>query len=134
MAPKNRTSIAKTRKELITNKNLTEMFFILDRSEPMSSLLSDTIGGYNRLIEKHKKEQDEAAVTANIWIPPDVLLQWQTAFTHRRCYLFADPSNFHGTQPAQIERCTMEGRLTDFTTSEMLLEKNARPLPYHFST
>ena len=45
------------------NKNLTEMVFILDRSGSMSHLEADTIGGYNSLLEKQKKEQGEAAVT-----------------------------------------------------------------------
>ena len=45
------------------NKNLTEMVFILDRSGSMASLVSDTIGGYNSLIEKQKTEEGEAAVT-----------------------------------------------------------------------
>ena len=45
------------------NKNLTELIFILDRSGSMSNLVSDTIGGYNSLIEKQKKEPGEASVT-----------------------------------------------------------------------
>ena len=45
------------------NKKLTEMVFILDRSGSMSHLEADTIGGYNSLIEKQKKEQGEALVT-----------------------------------------------------------------------
>ena len=45
------------------NTGLTEMVFILDRSGSMANLVSDTIGGYNSLIEKQKKEPGEAAVT-----------------------------------------------------------------------
>ena len=45
------------------NKNLTEMVFILDRSGSMSHLEADTIGGYNSLLEKQKREQGEAVVT-----------------------------------------------------------------------
>ena len=45
------------------SKNLTEMVFILDRSGSMSHLEADTIGGYNSLLEKQKKEQGEAVVT-----------------------------------------------------------------------
>ncbi len=45
------------------NKNLTEMVFILDRSGSMSHLEADTIGGYNSLLEKQKKEQGDAVVT-----------------------------------------------------------------------
>jgi len=47
----------------MANKNLTEMVFILDRSGSMAGLENDTIGGYNSLIEKQKKEQGEAVVT-----------------------------------------------------------------------
>lgn len=36
-------------------KNLTEMVFILDRSGSMQSLTSDTIGGFNSMIENQKK-------------------------------------------------------------------------------
>jgi len=34
------------------NKNLTEMIFIMDRSGSMQNLVSDTIGGYNSMIDK----------------------------------------------------------------------------------
>lgn len=44
-------------------ENLTELVFILDRSGSMSGLESDTIGGYNSLIAKQKKEKGEAIVT-----------------------------------------------------------------------
>ncbi len=42
-------------KEQIKN-NVTELVFILDRSGSMSGLESDTIGGFNAMIEKQKKE------------------------------------------------------------------------------
>ncbi len=44
-------------------KGLTELVFILDRSGSMSGLESDTIGGYNAMLEKQKKEPGEAVVT-----------------------------------------------------------------------
>ena len=44
---------AKTNKK--NTNNITEMVFILDRSGSMSGLESDTIGGFNSLIEKQKK-------------------------------------------------------------------------------
>ena len=44
-------------------KGLTEMVFILDRSGSMSGLESDTIGGYNALLKKQKKEPGEAIIT-----------------------------------------------------------------------
>lgn len=43
--------------------NLTELVFILDRSGSMSGMESDTIGGYNGMLEKQKKEPGEAIVT-----------------------------------------------------------------------
>ena len=36
--------------------NITELVFILDRSGSMSGLESDTIGGFNAMIEKQKKQ------------------------------------------------------------------------------
>lgn len=44
-------------------KGLTEIIFILDRSGSMSGLESDTIGGFNSLIEKQKEEGSEACIT-----------------------------------------------------------------------
>lgn len=44
-------------------KGLTEIVFILDRSGSMSGLEADTIGGYNAMITKQKKESGEALVS-----------------------------------------------------------------------
>jgi uncharacterized protein YegL len=44
-------------------KGLTEIVFILDRSGSMRGLEADTIGGYNSLIEKQKKEDGEAYIS-----------------------------------------------------------------------
>lgn len=44
-------------------KGLTEMVFILDRSGSMSGLEADTIGGFNAMIEKQKREEGEALVS-----------------------------------------------------------------------
>ena len=43
--------------------NLTELVFILDRSGSMGGLEGDTIGGFNAMIEKQKKEPGEALVS-----------------------------------------------------------------------
>lgn len=43
--------------------NITELVFILDRSGSMSGLESDTIGGFNAMIAKQKKEEGEAYVS-----------------------------------------------------------------------
>lgn len=44
-------------------KNFTEIVFILDESGSMEGLKSDTIGGFNSLIEKQKGEDGEAVVS-----------------------------------------------------------------------
>ena len=44
-------------------KNLTKLVFILDRSGSMQGLEGDTIGGFNAMIEKQKKEPGEAFVS-----------------------------------------------------------------------
>ena len=44
-------------------KDLTELVFILDRSGSMQSLTSDTIGGFNSLIEKQRRETGECLVS-----------------------------------------------------------------------
>lgn len=43
--------------------NATELVFILDRSGSMAGLEDDTIGGFNGLLEKQKKEEGEAFVS-----------------------------------------------------------------------
>lgn len=44
-------------------KNLTEIVFILDKSGSMAGLEADTIGGFNSMIEKQKKEVGEAVIS-----------------------------------------------------------------------
>ena len=44
-------------------KNLTEIVFILDRSGSMSGLEADTIGGFNSMIVKQKREPGEALIS-----------------------------------------------------------------------
>lgn len=45
------------------NNNITELVFILDRSGSMGGLESDTIGGFNSLIEKQKKQDGKCFVS-----------------------------------------------------------------------
>ena len=45
------------------NNNITELVFILDRSGSMSGLESDTVGGFNSMIEKQKKQNDPCYVS-----------------------------------------------------------------------
>ncbi len=58
-------------------KNLTEMVFILDKSGSMSGLEADTIGGFNGMIEKQKKEEGEALVST-------ILFSDESAVIHDR--------------------------------------------------
>lgn len=44
-------------------KNLTEIVFVLDRSGSMAGLEKDTIGGFNAMIEKQRKEAGEAVIS-----------------------------------------------------------------------
>jgi len=44
-------------------KNLTEIVFILDRSGSMQGLEKDTIGGFNAMLEKQKRQEGEALVS-----------------------------------------------------------------------
>ncbi len=47
----------------MSKKGSTELVMILDRSGSMGGLESDTIGGFNGMIEKQKKEEGEALVS-----------------------------------------------------------------------
>ncbi len=58
-------------------KNLTEIVFILDRSGSMSGLEGDTIGGFNAMLEKQKKEPGEAVIST-------VLFDHETQVIHDR--------------------------------------------------
>lgn len=44
-------------------KGLTELVFILDKSGSMSGLETDTIGGYNSMLEKQKAVEGECRIT-----------------------------------------------------------------------
>ena len=46
------------------NKNLTELVFILDKSGSMAGLEGDTIGGFNSMVERQKKEPGQALLSA----------------------------------------------------------------------
>ncbi len=55
-------------------KNLTELVFILDRSGSMAGLESDTIGGFNAMIEKQKKAEGEALVSTVLFSNDSVVI------------------------------------------------------------
>ena len=52
----------------------TELVFILDRSGSMSGLEEDTIGGFNSMLKKQKKEEGDALVTTVLFDDRYVLL------------------------------------------------------------
>ena len=58
-------------------KNLTELVFILDRSGSMAGLEGDTIGGFNAMIDKQKREPGDALVST-------VLFDNETQVIHDR--------------------------------------------------
>ena len=45
------------------NKNLTELVFVLDKSGSMSGLEKDTIGGFNSMLEKQRKEDGDVVIS-----------------------------------------------------------------------
>ena len=47
----------------MSNKQLTELIFILDRSGSMHGLEADTIGGFNRVLEENRQMPGQANVT-----------------------------------------------------------------------
>ena len=53
---------------------MTELVFILDRSGSMSGLESDTIGGFNSMIEKQKKEEGKAVVSTVLFDNESVVI------------------------------------------------------------
>ena len=55
-------------------KNLTEMVFILDRSGSMAGLESDTIGGFNSMIARQKKESGDACVSTVLFSHESMVL------------------------------------------------------------
>ena len=54
--------------------NITELVCILDRSGSMSGLESDTIGGFNALIEKQKKERGKCFVSTVLFDTENTVL------------------------------------------------------------
>ena len=58
-------------------KGLTEIVFILDRSGSMAGLEADTIGGFNSMLERQKKEEGDAIIST-------VLFDDRTEILHDR--------------------------------------------------
>ena len=55
-------------------KHTTELVFILDRSGSMSGLETDTIGGFNSMIAKQKKETGDALVSTVLFDNESVVI------------------------------------------------------------
>ena len=67
--------------EVINMKeNLTELVFILDRSGSMGGLETDTIGGFNSMIAKQRKQDGECLITT-------ILFDNEIEFLHDRVRL-----------------------------------------------
>ena len=64
--------------------NITELVFILDKSGSMAGLESDTIGGFNSMIEKQKKQDGECFVST-------VLFDNESEVLHDRVKLASIP-------------------------------------------
>ena len=78
-------------------KGLTEIVFLLDRSGSMAGLESDTIGGYNSLLDKQKNQDGEALIST-------ILFDDKTEVLHDRKALSQTP---HITQEEYYVRgCT----------------------------
>ena len=54
--------------------NITELVFILDRSGSMAGLESDTIGGFNSMIEKQKKQEGTCYVSTVLFDNESVVI------------------------------------------------------------
>ncbi len=67
------------------NNNITELVFILDRSGSMAGLEGDTIGGFNAMIEKQKKQEGICYVST-------VLFDTVSEVLHDRLPLAAVPA------------------------------------------
>ena len=58
-----------------TDRDLTELVFILDRSGSMTGLEADTIGGFNSMIAKQKREPGRALVSTILFDDSSQVLQ-----------------------------------------------------------
>lgn len=61
--------------------NTTELVFILDRSGSMAGLEQDTIGGFNAMIAKQKKEEGEAYVSTILFANDSRVIHDRIALT-----------------------------------------------------
>ena len=64
--------------------NITELVFILDRSGSMAGLEADTIGGFNALIEKQRREEGECYVSTVLFDNVSEVLHDREKLSHIR--------------------------------------------------
>ncbi len=76
-------------------KSTTELVFLLDRSGSMSGLESDTIGGFNAMIEKQRNKEGTCEVTSVL-------------FNHRQMTLH-DRKDIHAIKPLSDYDYTVRG-------------------------
>src|SRR4051812_25126955 len=76
-------------------KTLTELVFILDRSGSMSGLESDTIGGYNAMLQKQKKGSGDVVIT--------------TVLFDDRYELLHDRIDLHNVEPMTVNEYFVRG-------------------------
>lgn len=69
----------------IMKNNMTELVFILDRSGSMAGLESDTVGGFNSMIEKQKQQDGDCFVST-------VLFDAESEVVHDRVKLASIPN------------------------------------------
>ena len=83
------------------NGNLTEIVFILDRSGSMAGLEDDTIGGFNAMVEKQKKEPGEAVLSAVLFSNDNTVIYDRTDI--RKVEPLTDRQYFVGGSTALLD-------------------------------
>ena len=109
--------------------NITELVFILDRSGSMMGLESDTIGGFNAMIEKQKKLDGECFVTTilfdnvsetlhdRVWLQ-DIPKMTENDYTVRGCTALIDAL---GGTIEHIEKIHKYARKDDIPSQTMFV-------------
>lgn len=104
---------------------MTELVFILDRSGSMSGLEKDTIGGFNSMLEKQRKESGDAVVST-------VLFDNETEVIHDRVAIadvpnLTDKEYFVRGCTALLDavgvQSTISGMFTNMPAKKMCLKK-----------
>ena len=111
-------------------KNLTELVFILDRSGSMQGLKSNTIGGFNAMLEKQKREPGEAFVSTILFD------DWTEALHDRVKASEVKRSPLRNTMSGAAPRCWMpsaEPSTTSETFTSMPGLRMCRSIPFSSS-